>query len=270
MKKIYLALMCMASLSLMTACGDKKSGKGDAKDENKTEEVANADEQNADEQEADEQEADNETVVWGDPYKAEVLDLTALYTTGDFKPAANVIFEDTLAADAESAGELPTKWDIKEGSAEVGVSNGHYFIKMLGGTTVLYPMVSDAKEFLPTKYTVEFEFMFGKDVFYRLNFFDYEESGVGDLNMWYQAAEWNFAKTDDEWIHGDKDELNKLINKNGWNHFAASYDNGNMKFFINGKRIANMPNIKSANYFLITGDEADGESHYIRNIRICK
>ena len=41
MKKIYLALMCMASLSLMTACGDKKSDKGDANDENKTEEVTN-------------------------------------------------------------------------------------------------------------------------------------------------------------------------------------------------------------------------------------
>ena len=34
--------------------------------------------------------------------------------------------------------------------------------------------------------------------------------------------------------------------------------------------IANLPNIKPATYFTITGDEADGESHYIRNIRICE
>ena len=43
-----------------------------------------------------------------------------------------------------------------------------------------------------------------------------------------------------------------------------------MKLFVNGKRIANLPNIRQATSFTITGDEADGESHYIRNIRICK
>ena len=268
MKKIYLALMCMASLSLMTACGDKKSDKGDVKDENKTEEVADNDEQDADEQNVDEQEFTEEADVWGDPAKAEPLDLTALYAAGDFKPAANVIFEDTLSKEAENAGELPTKWDIKEGSAEVGEANGHYYIKMLGGTTVLLPQAG-GNDFLPSKYTIEFDFMFGYDVWYHVNFFTAEE-GVGDYNMWRGHADWNFAKNDDEWIHGEQGEFYDYTSRDGWNHFAASYDNGNMKLFVNGKRIANLPNIKQATYFTITGDNADGKSHYIRTIRICK
>ena len=89
--------------------------------------------------------------------------------------------------------------------------------------------------------------------------------------MWLCHADWNFAKTDtDEWMNGEKDELENLMNRDGWNHFAVSYDNGNLKLFINGKRIANLPNIKQAAYFYVTGDGADGESHYIRSIRVCK
>lgn len=271
MKKIYLALMCMASLSLMTACGDKKSDKGDAKDENKTEEVADNDGQDVDDEELEPQPTSDESEIWGDPYEAEFLDRNAFCNTGDFKPAPVVLFEDTLSEDAENAGELPSKWDIREGSAEIGLSGGHYFIKMLGGTTRLQPK-EGGNELLPAEYTLEFQFMFGKDVWYLVNFFNSEEEEVGNFLIRLTGAEWNFAKTDDEWIHGDKDELDKLLNKNGWNHFAVSYDNvnGNMKLFVNGKRIANLPNIRQATSFTITGDEADGESHYIRNIRICK
>ena len=66
----------MASLSMMTACGgDKKADK--AADAEETE-VVNEDEQTADEQEAEELEGDAHD-VWGDPAKAEVLNLTALY-----------------------------------------------------------------------------------------------------------------------------------------------------------------------------------------------
>ena len=270
MKKIYLALMCMASFSLMTACsGDKKGDKANAEGEN-TEEVVNDDEQNADEQEVEAQNAD-EAEVWGNPAEAEQLNLAALYEAGDFKPAMTTIFEDTLGN--ETAGELPSKWDIKEGGAEVGEAQGHKYITMLGGNTILLPLVGDnSKNFLPEKYTLEFEFMLGKDVWYNVRFYTAEEEEeVGNFNLFTAySADWNFAKNDDEWIHGDQDELEKIISRNGWNHLAASYDKGNLKLFINGKRIANMPNIKQAGYFTITGDEADNRSHFIKNIRVAK
>jgi hypothetical protein len=268
MKKIYLALMCMASLSMMTACGGDKKGDKGADAEGEETEVVSEDEQNADEQEASEQTADQPD-VWGDPANAEVLNLAALYEAGDFKPAMTTIFEDTLGG--QSAGELPEKWDIRSGSAEVGNADGVKYITMLGGDTNLLPLVGDnSKNYLPEKYTLEFQLMFGYDVWYHVNFYDAEENGIGDFNMWVGHAEWNMAKTDDEWMHGEKGELYELINRDGWNHFAASYDKGNLRFFINGKRIANMPNIKQAAYFTITGDGADGRSHFIRNIRVAK
>ena len=264
----------MASLSLMTACGDKKSDKGgDAKEENTTEEVANNDEQDIDEEEMEAQPTTDETDFWGEPIGTKPLDLKALYATGDFKPATNIIFEDTLSWDDEQASELPTKWDVVEGGAEIGVgfSGEHEFITLLGGNTVLIPKVNGgSKDFLPSKYTMEFEFMFGKDVWYHVYFYNTDQEEVGNILIRLYGAEWNFAKNDDEWMHGDKSELENLLNKDGWNHFAASYDNGNMKLFFNGKRVANMPSIKQAAYFTIAGDEADGESHFIQTARICK
>ena len=270
MKKIYLALMCMASLSLMTACGDKKSDKGDAKDENKTEEVADNDEQDIDDEELEPQPTSEEYEGWGDPTNPSVepLVLADLYATGDFKPAPTVVFEDTLSQDSETVGELPSKWDITDGGAEIALTAGHYYIKMLGGTTVLKP--KGGNDLLPSKYTMEFEFVFGNDVWYHVLFYDAEGNEVGNYLMTINIAEWNFMKTNEEWMHGDKNELGAYINREGWNHFAASYDNGNMKLYVNGIRIANMANVSKASYFTIVGDEADGDGHFIRSIRVCK
>lgn len=267
MKKVFLALMCMASLSLMTACGgDKKADKAATAEGENTEETTSNDDQVVDGQP---EMAPDQAELWGNPAKAEVLDLAALYESGDFKSAATVIFEDTLGG--ETAGELPSKWDVTNGSAEVGEANGHYYLTLLGGDTDLKPIVGDnSKNYLPESYTAEFEFMFGKDVFYNVRFFDAEENEVGNYNMWLYHAEWNFAKTDDEWIHGDKDDLNQLLKRDGWNHFAVSYNKGNLKLFVNGKRIGNQPNIKQAAYFVINGTSADGESHYLRSIRVAK
>ena len=259
MKKIYLALMCMASLSLMTACGDKKSDKGDAKDENKTEEVADNDGQDVDEEEMEAQPTSDESEVWGDPYEAEFLDLSAFSKSGDFKPAPVVLFEDTLTEDAESAGELPSKWDVKEGSAEVGEALGHKYIVLSGGWSTLFPMVGEgSKDYLPDNFTYEFEFLFGGDVVFEVQSYNAEEVGIGTTRFWPDGMEWNYEKTDEEGIHGDKGELHKLLNSKGWNHFALSFNKGNLKLFINGKRVANLPNIMQPGYITIVGSGANG------------
>ena len=70
MKKIYLALTCMASLMMMTACGgDKKTDAADNENEN-TEVVDETEEQN--EEEAGEEAKAN-------PADAKALDLKAIY-----------------------------------------------------------------------------------------------------------------------------------------------------------------------------------------------
>jgi predicted small lipoprotein YifL len=262
MKKIYLTLMCATGLLMLVACGSKGSDK-----ENPEKENAEAVEESSETAEAEEAAADAD--VWSDPAKVEELDLNALYASGDFKTGTTVIFEDDQHK--ETAGQIPSQWDVKSGTAEVGEAEGGKYICASGGDCHLFPLVNNGSNaYLPEKFAAEFQFLFGKDVWYHVYLFDAEENEVANITFTPTLIEWNAAKTDDNWIHGDLDELDKVFSKTKWNHFGLTFDNGNLKIFLNGKRVTNLGNIKSCGHLMINCQEADGKSHFIKNIKISK
>ena len=262
MKKIYLTLMCATGLLMLVACGSKGSDK-----ENPEKENAEAVEESAETAEAEEAAADAD--VWSDPAKVEELDLNALYASGDFKTGTTVIFEDDQHK--ETAGQIPSQWDVKSGTAEVGEAEGGKYICASGGDCHLFPLVNNGSNaYLPEKFAAEFQFLFGKDAWYHVYLFDAEENEVVNITFTPTLIEWNAAKTDDNWIHGDLDELDKVFSKTKWNHFGLTFDNGNLKIFLNGKRVTNLGNIKSCGHLMINCAESDGKSHFIKNIKISK
>lgn len=262
MKKVYLTLMCATGLLMLVACGSKGSDK-----ENPEKENAEAVEESAETAEAEEAAADAD--VWSDPAKVEELDLNALYASGDFKTGTTVIFEDDQHK--ETAGQIPSQWDVKSGTAEVGEAEGGKYICASGGDCHLFPLVNNGSNaYLPEKFAAEFQFLFGKDAWYHVYLFDAEENEVANITFTPTLIEWNAAKTDDNWIHGDLDELDKVFSKTKWNHFGLTFDNGILKIFLNGKRVTNLGNIKSCGHLMINCQEADGKSHFIKNIKISK
>ena len=262
MKKIYLTLMCATGLLMLVACGSKGSDK-----ENPEKENAEAVEESSETAEAEEAAADAD--VWSDPAKVEELDLNALYASGDFKTGTTVIFEDDQHK--ETAGQIPSQWDVKSGTAEVGEAEGGKYISASGGDCHLFPLVNNGSNaYLPEKFAAEFQFLFGKEAWYHVYLFDSEENEVANITFTPTLIEWNAAKTDDNWIHGDLDELDKVFSKTKWNHFGLTFDNGNLKIFLNGKRVTNLGNIKSCGHLMINCAESDGKSHFIKNIKISK
>jgi predicted small lipoprotein YifL len=262
MKKIYLTLMCATGLLMLVACGSKGSDK-----ENPEKENAEAVEESSETAEAEEAAADAD--VWSDPAKVEELDLNALYASGDFKTGTTVIFEDDQHK--ETAGQIPSQWDVKSGTAEVGEAEGGKYISASGGDCHLFPLVNNGSNaYLPEKFAAEFQFLFGKEAWYHVYLFDSEENEVANITFTPTLIEWNAAKTDDNWIHGDLDELDKVFSKTKWNHFGLTFDNGNLKIFLNGKRVTNLGNIKSCGHLMINCTESDGKSHFIKNIKISK
>ena len=264
MKKVYLALMCMASFVLMTACGgNKKADVADAEKEN-AEVVEDTDEQQDDGVRCteDEEDTDSEEAV-ANPADAQALDLEALYANGDFKPAESVVFEDNLTADKD--GELPTKWDIKEGSAEVNACGERNIIKFVGGYAVITPLLNGKSDFLTDVWNLEYEYFMADYSPLAVRFFNKEEEEIGNVHLYSESVTYGFCKTDDETIDGENPDLSKTIKK-GWNHFGISFNKGNVKVFVNGKRIANLPNVKQPVSFIVYGQEG----HYITNIRVTK
>ena len=54
--------------------------------------------------------------------------------------------------------------------------------------------------------------------------------------------EWNYRNPSDESLSGQNENVS--ISGNSWNHFALSFNKRALKIYINGIRIANIPNAK--------------------------
>ena len=256
MKKIYLALMCMVCLALMTACGGQKGEQNKETEEN-IEAVENEAE---DEIEA---EAEESAEAVANPADAKALDLTAIYANGDFKPAKDVVFEDKFSEDED--GELPSKWELKEGSVEVKECAGRNVLSLGGESAVVVPLLNGKSDFLTDTWNLEYEYFATDGEQHAIRFMDNEDGEIGSVRISSDFIEYHFTKTDEENLDGSKGELQKLITK-GWNHAAVSFNKGNVKIFINGKRVFNLPNVMQPSSFRLWG--YDG--HYFTNIRVTK
>lgn len=256
MKKIYLALMCMVCLALMTACGGQKGEQNKEAEEN-VEAVENEAE---DEIEA---EAEESAEAVANPADAKALDLTAIYANGDFKPAKDVVFEDNFSEDED--GELPSKWELKEGSVEVKECAGRNVLSLGGESSIVVPLLNGKSNFLTDTWNLEYEYFGAEGEQHEVRFMNNEDGEMGTVRFTSDLIEYHFTKTDEENLDGSKGDLQKLINK-GWNHVAVSFNKGNVKIFINGKRIFNLPNVMQPSGFRLWG--YDG--HYFANIRVTK
>ncbi|MBR7049095.1 MAG: hypothetical protein IKI16_04505 [Prevotella sp.] len=251
MKKIYLALTCMASLLLMTACGGEKKTDASENENENTEVVEEAAEQ------SEEGEAGEGAVA--NPADAQALDLKAIYENGDFKPAEGVFFKDDLSS--EKDGELPSKWELKEGSMEVNACAGRNILKLGGSSTCIAPKLNGE---LPDVWNLEYEYFKTDDANQEIWFFSGEDK-LGHIYLYNDYVQYWFTKTNDDSLDGQTENLSKVMKK-GWNHVAVSYNKGGVKIYVNGKRTANLPDIKSLKSFSIHG--SDGL--YITNIRVTK
>lgn len=206
----------------------------------------------------------------------------------------DIVFEDVFDADAE--GTMPSKWNIYEGTAKVGTTEGKKCLVALGEHVIVMPKVKGAeKNFLGEKYSLEFDFLFGCDASYSIAFFEndhpndnriwggaqgdgYIDSDVAWIGFTQGSASWDLALSDDENNLQAEKDIEELINPVEWNHFAATYADGSMKIVINGKSIADLKgSFKPADYlvFYIQGeyfceDEPDlsGDGTFIANVKI--
>lgn len=271
MKKIYLALLCMASLTFMTACGgsDKKA---DASDEQETaDEVMDeqADEQEADEAEEQEGDTPAQLTITADSVITDAM--RAIYANGDFMPLPGVFFVDPLLG--ESMGEFPSKWDLLNGSAEVREFEGRKVIWMANNDTEVTPnVVGNSRNYLPEVFTFEFEYYCnGEEDFNACYHIQLAKEGdfFDDIRLaTEESVSWSLAKTDDNSLSGEYSELSTVENKNSWNHFALSFNKGTLKMYVNGKRIVSLPNVKAPRFISIRGEGWDDHRYCFGNVRM--
>ena len=180
----------------------------------------------------------------------------------DFKRGSVILFEDDFAN--EQMGEFPSKWDISDGSLEVASVNGKkYAHSNTSGTTVFSPLMQNMKSYLPDVFTLEWdEFMCKPGDIDQMAWHIYFYQGDNELGNIYKMfrpgspdvyGNYSFKKGSGASgdVTGDLkwEDLKKCVKFGQWNHFAISFNKRAFKYYINGQRVINLPNVAAPSRF---------------------
>ena len=207
------------------------------------------------------------------PQKGQSLETT--YAKSDFVPGDEIIFEDLV--DNEQLGEFPSMWDLKKGSAEVAEVNGKKAITFDGSVTTIAPLMKDMTNYLPEKFTLEMDILMAPrgqgDSYYKLHFYNAEKKRIMTIEIDSRvnyAVNWDYISTSGDRIEGYFRTEN-LVQTNGWHHLAISFNKRAFKIYIDGTRIANIPNMSQpANFAFDLFPMNGSKTNYVTNIRLAQ
>ena len=207
----------------------------------------------------EEDEADEEEAAAAED---EAPDAVAQNQKSDFVRGSVILFEDDFAG--EQMGEFPSKWDISDGSLEVASVNGKkYAHSNSSGTTVFSPLMQNMKSYLPDVFTLEWEEFMCKpgdidQMAWHIYFYQGDDElgniykmfrpGSPDVYGYYSFKKGSGASGD---VNGDLNwnDLQKCVKFGQWNHFAISFNKRAFKYYVNGHRIINLPNVAAPSRF---------------------
>ncbi len=169
------------------------------------------------------------------------------YAKSDFVPGDEIFFDDTQ--ENEQMGEFPSQWDLLEGVAEIAAVNGVKGI-VFPADGEITPLMKDMENYLPEKFTLELDYWRFENNYsysYDLNLYDgnrrvlHIQFGNTVMYWWYYPS-----NSDDDSRSGSDDRIFPTVeNVEAWNHLALSFNQRAMKVYVNGTRIANIPNMQA-------------------------
>ena len=170
--------------------------------------------------------------------------LEMTYAKSDFVPGDEIFFEDDLAN--EQMGEFPSKWDLIRDYAEVASFAGVKCINVEDGV-VIRPLMSDMKNYLPDVFTLEFDFWATEETYgsnrerYEIYFLNEKGNKIHDFQVGGSGwSQWWYDTPDGEDRNGSGPGQN--LKPGAWHHLSFSFNKRAIKMYINGVRVANIPN----------------------------
>ena len=164
----------------------------------------------------------------------------------DFVPGETVIFEDNL--EGEKNGEFPSQWDLIDGYVENALFSEENVIRFPienAGATIT-PLLKKEGDYLPEKFTVEFDIYLSKRTSkYYLYFWDKRKGSrrpsdvgnIGHIQVGYeQGAAYDGGKMQRELPEGSKKEYPH------WRHVAISFNVRALKIYMDQDRLLMIPN----------------------------
>ncbi|HSK12225.1 MAG TPA: OmpA family protein [Phnomibacter sp.] len=171
----------------------------------------------------------------------------SLYANYDFVPGDEVLFSDDMLED--ELDEIPVKWLVDRGRAEVAERDGEKMIAARGATT-LRPRMKE-KSYLPARFTIEFDMKhlnfnanYGRKVELRLanpGADGNPDAGVfaqGPISVWADAQA-NFMEAEGKWPFSVIHDVAQQAVMREWKHVAIAVNERSVKVYVNQHRILN-------------------------------
>ena len=179
----------------------------------------------------------------------------------DFVRGSVILFEDDFAG--EQLGEFPSKWDINHGSVETASVNGKKYLNSSSERAEFTPLMKNMMSYLPEVFTLEWDVFYCKPgdidqsalqiTFYSGNdelgniYLMYRPGSpdsYGDYSLRKGGGSEDYVTASIEWVN-----IQKYIKLGQWNHFAISFNKRAFKYYINGNRVINLPNVAAPSRF---------------------
>lgn len=204
----------------------------------------------------------------------------------DFVRGGVVMFEDNMQG--EQVGEFPSKWDLVRGNAEIATINGEKCIALIDGDGWITPLVKGGiKNYLGDVFTVEYDMLFDdrpKDGAPAIEIDFMHESQRQDNEIFTigyymgddkQTINCNYVRpTAEGWTNKEGSTTARdvcVINDGRWHHFALSFNKRALKFYVDGKRVVNVPSVKAdAGWLTIWSGCKEDRPTYLKNVVIAK
>ena len=215
------------------------------------------------------------------------------YAKTDFVPGDETFFDDPV--ENEKVGEFPSHWDFLSGEeCEVITVNGTQAIKLSGWCTEIAPLMKK-KDYLPEEFTVEFDVwsptFYGSSNNDHLDVLFFNEEVDPCVRVCFNPAGlsaeekacqeqnvdvlYDFVSPSDEEHHegGTPGKTAaKYFQPGTWTRVQISFNKRAFKYYINGNRVVNLPNVVRPTRMKISSvsncDEKD--RFYLKNFRFAK
>ena len=204
----------------------------------------------------------------------------------DFVRGSVVMFEDNMQG--EQVGEFPSKWDLVRGNAEIATINGVKCIALVDGDGWITPLVKGGiKNYLGDVFTVEYDMLFDdrpKDgaPSIELDIMNENERHDNELFTIHYSMSYDRQTIDCDYVRPTEEGFTHkeghssarevcVINDARWHHFALSFNKRAIKFYVDGKRVINVPNAKAgAGWFTLWSGGKDDRPTYVKNVVVAK
>lgn len=170
------------------------------------------------------------------------------YAKSDFVPGDEIIFDDPM--DDEQLGEFPSRWELLGGEAEVMEIDGKKCLALTHHLDRVSPLMKNPRNYLGDVFTVEFDVFYtgeeegsliwvflpadsDKEPVFTLEAPVVDNRDSYGLQWWWEAASGN----------QDGQKPGVVVSSGKWHHFALSFNKRALKFYLDGERMINIPNV---------------------------